>query len=102
MKADGYSLDDKRNPIDVDDIPDVINRFSKLSGEENRKRTEQSFFVPKDEIVQNGYDLSINKYKEVEHDEIEYASPNEILAQIRAIELDICEGLDKLEALFDE
>ncbi|MEN6326732.1 MAG: class I SAM-dependent DNA methyltransferase [Syntrophomonas sp.] len=97
MKADGYSLDDKRNPIYNDDIPDIVKRFNNLAGEESRTRTAQSFFVPKDEIVHNGYDLSINKYKEVEHEEVEYASPKEILAEIRDIEIDIQKGLDELE-----
>ncbi len=63
MKADGYSLDDKRNTIEDNDIPDIIERFNNLDKEEDRKRTEQSFFVPVDEIRENNYDLSINKYK---------------------------------------
>ena len=65
MKADGYSLDDKRNPIEDNDINDIIERFSNLDKEVDRKRTEQSFFVPIEEIRDNGYDLSINKYKEI-------------------------------------
>ena len=63
MKADGFSLDDKRSPIAENDIPDIIARFHNLEGDANRERTEQSFFVPKEEIVENAYDLSINKYK---------------------------------------
>ena len=65
MKADGYSLDDKRSPIKENDIPDIIERFNHLDKEANRKRTEQSFLVDKKEIVNNNYDLSINKYKEI-------------------------------------
>ena len=60
MKADGYTLDDKRQPIDENDIPDIINRFHNKDKEESRERTEQSFMVDKQEIVDNGYDLSIN------------------------------------------
>jgi len=58
MKADGYSLDDKRNEIVDNDIPDIIARYHNLEGEEERKKTEQSFFVDKQEIVDNDYDLS--------------------------------------------
>ena len=72
MKADGYSLDDKRSPIAANDIPDIIARFNNLDGEEGRERTEQSFFVTKEEIVDNGYDLSINKYKKTEYVTVEY------------------------------
>jgi type I restriction enzyme M protein len=61
MKADGFSLDDKRNPISDNDIPDIIERFHNLDKEADRKRTDKSFFVQKGEIVGNDYDLSINK-----------------------------------------
>lgn len=70
MKADGYSLDDKRSPISDNDIPDIIARF-RAEGEENRERTDKSFYVPKDEIIGNEYDLSINKYKKTEYVAIE-------------------------------
>ena len=66
MQADGYSLDDKRNEVTENDIPDIINRFHNLEQESSRKRTEKSFLVPKQEIIDNDYDLSINKYKEIE------------------------------------
>jgi type I restriction enzyme M protein len=65
MTADGYSLDDKRNKIDDNDIPDIQKRWDNLEAEKVRKRTEKSFFVPKDEIVSNDYDLSLNRYKEI-------------------------------------
>lgn len=74
MKADGLSLDDKRSEIKENDIPDIIARFRNLEAEADRERTEQSFFVPKEEIVENAYDLSINKYNEVEYVPIEYPS----------------------------
>ena len=97
MQADGYSLDDKRNTIEANDIPDIVTRFNNLEKEAGRKRTEQSFLVPKDEIVANDYDLSINKYKEIEYEEIEYASPKEILEIIKDLEQEILFGIDELE-----
>lgn len=101
MKADGYSLDDKRTPIKENDISDIIARFSNLQGEVKSKRTEQSFFVPVNEILEQGYDLSINKYKEVEYEEVEYDSPNEILNRINILEKDIQKGLKELEGLLN-
>ena len=85
MKADGLSLDDKRSEINENDIPDIVTRFHNLDGEAERKRTEQSFFVPKDEIKKNDYDLSINKYKETEYIPVEYPPTEEILAEIEQI-----------------
>ena len=85
MKADGLSLDDKRSEINDNDIPDIVTRFHNLDGEAERKRTEQSFFVPKDEIKNNDYDLSINKYKETEYIPVEYPPTEEILAEIEQI-----------------
>lgn len=99
MKADGYSLDDKRTPISANDIEDIIARFSNLQGEAERKRTEQSFVVPVDEIREQGYDLSINKYKEIEYEEVEYKSPSEILNSINKIEKEIQDGIKELEVL---
>jgi len=102
MQADGYSLDDKRTAIDTSDIPDIIARFKDLSAEAVRERTEQSFLVPKDEIVANGYDLSINKYKKSAYVEEVYPHPREILAEINRLEAEIQSGLKELEALVDE
>lgn len=99
MKADGFSLDDKRSPIDKNDIPDIIARFHKLQGEEPRERTEQSFFVPKDEIVSNDYDLSINKYKKIEYVREEYPPTSQILAEIKSLEAEIQQGISELEDL---
>ena len=99
MKADGFTLDDKRSEMDENDIPDIIERFHSLDKEVDRKRTEQSFFVPKEEIVTNGYDLSINKYKKVEYVAMEYPPTNEILAKIKKIQKEISEGIDELEAM---
>ena len=99
MKADGFSLDDKRSPVADNDIPDIIARFRNLDAEKDRQRTEKSFFVPKAEIVENGYDLSINKYKKTEYKPVEYPPTNEILAQLRELEVEIGEEMSKLEEL---
>lgn len=99
MKADGFSLDDKRSETKENDIPDIIERFKNLDKEVDRKRTEQSFFVTKQEIADNGYDLSINKYKEVEYVPIEYPSSQEIMTDLRKLEMKISEEMDALEQL---
>jgi len=99
MTADGFSLDDKRTPVTDNDIPDIIERFKNLDKEADRKRTEKSFMVPKQEIVDNDYDLSINKYKEVEYVAVEYPPTSEIMANIREIEIEIGNEMDELEKL---
>jgi type I restriction enzyme M protein len=99
MKADGFSLDDKRSPIEENDIPDIIERFNNLEAEKERKRTEQSFFVPVEEIRENDYDLSINKYKEIEYDKVEYEEPQKIIKKIKSYEDEIIAGLEELEEL---
>lgn len=99
MKADGYSLDDKRQPIQDNDIDDIIARFHKLDEEVNRKRTEQSFLVEVDEIRENGYDLSINKYKEVEYEAVEYPKPQEIISKISTLEEEIKQGIEELQKM---
>ena len=97
MKADGFSLDDKRTPVSENDIPDIVIRFRNREQEETRARTEPSFLVPKEEIAQNGYDLSINKYKQVEYTPVEYPPTAEILQDLRSLEQQITQGLDELE-----
>ena len=99
MQADGYSLDDKRTAIEADDIPDIIARFKKLDKETERKRTEKSFLVPKQEIVGNEYDLSINKYKKVEYIPEVYPTPEEIFANLNELEMKITSGLAELEEM---
>ena len=99
MKADGYSLDDKRSEISNNDIPDIIDRFHHLELETERERTEQSFFVPKQEIVDNGYDLSINKYKKTEYVAVEYPSTAEIMDKIDTLEREIATGLRELREM---
>ena len=99
MQADGMSLDDKRSPVAENDIPDIIARFKNLDGEKERKRTEKSFFVPKKEIVDNDYDLSINKYKQTEYVAVEYPSSQEIMTELRGLEKEIAISMDELERM---
>jgi len=99
MTADGFSLDDKRTEIKDNDIPDIISRFKNLEAEKDRKRTDKSFMVSKKEIADNDYDLSINKYKEVEYVAVEYPPTSEIMANIREIEKQISQEMDELEKL---
>lgn len=100
MKADGYSLDDKRTPQpDKTDIPDILKRWGKLKAEKDRPRTAQSFMVPKAEIAANDYDLSLNRYKEVEHEATEHESPKVILERLAALEAEIAKGRAELEGM---
>ena len=98
MKADGYTLDQKRTECQENDIPDVIARFKNLGDEAERTRKEQSFLVPVEEIRNNDYDLSINKYKEVERVKVEYEAPNVVFGRIEARLKEIVDGV----ALFKE
>jgi len=99
MQADGLSLDDKRTPVAENDIPDIVARFRNRDGEADRARTEKSFFVAKDEIAANEYDLSINKYKQTEYQAVEYAPTSAILAEIKEMEAQIQAGLAELEGM---
>lgn len=119
MTADGQSLDDKRTPLLEDaklgpvpevalteeehaknNLPDILTRWQALEGEADRPRTAQSFMVPASEIIATGsWDLSLNRYKEIEHEEVEHQSPAEIIADLRALEDEIAEGLDRLEGM---
>jgi len=93
VHTDGFTLDDKRTPSDANDLPDVLARWSSLSRpespERDRPRTDQSFLVPKAEIAAQGYDLSLNRYKEVKHDEVEHRAPADILADLALLEEEI-------------
>ncbi len=119
MEADGLSLDDKRTPLLGDEklgtvpkaalnekehaknnLPDILARWKALGAEAERPRTAQSFMVPREEIVSSGsWDLSLNRYKEIEHEEVEHQPPAEIIGELRAIEAEIAEGLDRLEEM---
>ena len=101
MKADGLSLDDKRSPVQENDIPDIIARFHNPEGERNRQRTEQSFFVPKQEIIENGYDLSINKYKKTEYVPVEYPPTAEIMTDLNELYMELGGALTELGGLLD-
>ena len=99
MEHDGYSLDDKREKIEKSDIADIINRFHNKELDRDNKRTAKSFFVPRQEIVDNGYDLSINKYKEVEYTPVEYPPVKDILKDLQKMEKEISSGLSDLERM---
>lgn len=99
MQADGFSLDDKREPIKDNDIPDIIERFHNLDAEKDRARTEKSFMVPVQEIIDNDYDLSINKYKEIVYEKVEYPPTSELIAEIRDLNEQIARGIAELEAM---
>ena len=101
MKADGFSLDDKRSEIADNDIPDIISRFHDFDGEKDRERTEQSFFVPKQEIVDNDYDLSINKYKKTEYVAVEYPPTGEIMADLDGLYKELGGVLSELGGLLN-
>jgi len=99
MKADGFSLDDKRTPQEKSDLSDILARWKKPVAEKSRKRTDQSFLVPKSEIAAQGYDLSLNRYKEVEHEVIHHDSPKEIFANLTKLKAEIQKGMKELEGL---
>lgn len=101
MKADGLSLDDKRQEVAENDIPDIIERYNNLDKEAERKRTEQSFMVDLDEIVNNDYDLSINKYKEIVYEAVEYPPTEEIISEIEEIENTIQTEMAELKKLLN-
>jgi type I restriction enzyme M protein len=104
MQADGYSLDDKRNPLDAvkhesNNLPDILQRWQHRAKEANRARTDQSFLVPKAEIAGNDYDLSINRYKQVVHEAVQHDPPQKILAELKALEAGIMRGMEELEGM---
>lgn len=101
LHADGFSLDKKRRPIDENDIPYVIARYNNLSEEEYRARTEQSFFVPKDEVVANGYELSVNKYKEIVYVQEKLPSSEEIMKELCELESEYHKELDILKKMLE-
>ena len=99
MQADGLSLDDKRSPVSENDIPDIIERFRNRDKEADRSRTDKSFMVPVKEIIDNDYDLSINKYKKVEYVPVEYPSTDEIMKQIMELDAEATKQLIELQKL---
>ena len=102
MEADGYSLNDNRNPIEENDIPDIIECFKNLSDQEKNPRTGKSFMVDKEEIAANDYDLSINKYKEIEYEEVDYDPPHVIIERLESMEKEIADGLEDLKKMLGD
>lgn len=99
MEADGLSLDDKRQIIAQNDIPDILERWKNKAGEVGNARTEKCFGVPLSEIQANGWDLSINRYKEVVHEEVIYDKPADIIREIEELDLERSKALGKLKEL---
>lgn len=99
VRADGFSLDDKRNPVEANDLPDVLARWQARDAEKDRTRTDQSFLVPKADIVAEGYDLSLNRYKEVVYEEVEHRAPLDIIADIERLDAEISSDLEELKAM---
>jgi type I restriction enzyme M protein len=99
VQADGLSLDDKRDPVEENDLPDVRQRWAKRNPKKDTDRTAKAFFVPKQEIADNGYDLSISRYKETVHEEVVYELPETTLKRLRKMEADIASDLEELEAI---
>ena len=97
MKNDGYSLDDKRTAVEGSDLADIIKRYSNRNQEQDRKRTEQSFLVPFNEIKENDWELSINRYKEIVYEEVEYAPPADIIADIEQLDVERNDALKLLK-----
>ncbi len=102
MKADGFSLDDKRTAINDNDIPDIIKRYHDVANETSRSRKDQSFLVPVEEIRQNDYDLSINKYKEIERIKVEYESVEVLLDQLDHVEADYIKEYGELAKMLEK
>jgi len=102
MQNDGYTLNDNRTPCEGSNIPDILERFSKIENEKDRKRTEQSFLVPISEIEANDFDLSINRYKKIVYEKVVYEKPSKILEDIEAIEKKIGVGLGELKVMVNE
>jgi type I restriction enzyme M protein len=121
VEADGWSLDDKRTPLMSDDklgavpktaltadehaknnLPDILARWQQREGSERKRpRTAQSFCVPKADLVAQGYDLSLNRYKEVVHEEVAHRAPKEILGELANLEVEIQRGMKELEGMLE-
>ena len=99
MEADGYSLDDKRNEIKENDIPDILERFEKRKKEDNKDISKKSFFVSIDEIKANDFDLSINKYRKEKHEEVIHRNSKEIIKEAKKEVKELLEGFEELEKL---
>ena len=98
MEADGYSLDDKRNKIEQNDIPEIIEYYHKKESE-SYQATRKHFFIDIKEIQANEYDLSINRYKTVEYEEVKYPPTQELILDIEALSKKIDSDLKELKTL---
>lgn len=102
MEGDGFTLDDKRDPDEShDDIPDILGRWANLDAEAERKRTEKSFMVSKQEIADMDYDFSFNKYAETEYERVEYPPTSEILDELDELNAQMTAGLAELHKMLD-
>lgn len=100
VQADGFSLDDKRNAVQANDLPDVLERWQcRATTERDRNRTQKSFTVSKADLAVHDYDLSINRYKEIIHDEVEHRPPLEIIADIESLSEEIANGLADIKGM---
>ena len=100
MQEDGYSLDDKRTPQpDNSDLADILARWGNREAERKRARTNQSFLVPKAEIAENNYDLSVNRYREAQYEEVDHDPPKVIMARLAKLETEIAKKRAELEAM---
>ncbi|MFM2416628.1 MAG: hypothetical protein RL385_1351 [Pseudomonadota bacterium] len=97
--ADGFSLDDRRDPVRENDLPDALDRWRKKSAKKDTDRTAKHFMVPVTEIVAKDYDLSINRYSEAKHEAVTYESPKKIIARLRTLEAEIAKDLGELESM---
>jgi len=99
VQADGLSLDDKRDPVPENDLPDVRIRWAKRNAKKDTDRTAKAFFVPKTDIVEQSYDLSLNRYKKIVHEEVKYDPPKTILKRLKRLEEEIAADLHELETM---
>lgn len=99
VDADGFSLDDKRDPVPENDLPDALARWRKRNVKRDTDRTAKHFMVPVKEIADRDFDLSFNRYSEATHEEVKYDPPKKIIAKLRELELDISEDLGQLERM---
>ena len=99
VQADGYSLDDKREPVAENDLPDCLNRWQTRDPIRDNDRTDKAFFVPVEEIRKSNYDLSLNRYKEMVYEEEEYETPKVILEKMKALNQEIVSDLSELEGM---
>jgi type I restriction enzyme M protein len=99
VQADGFSLDDKRDSVAENDLPDVRNRWLERDAKLNHDRTAKAFFVALSDIEAAKFDLSLNRYKEVVHEAVKYDEPKVIIARLRTLEGEITKDLSELEGM---